>query len=432
MRGPPRSDAPVAVAAARPHTENVNIRTMSSSEKKPSGAFRTVRSMTNPSSPLAGWRDGRPLAAEFFAGIGLVRSALETGGFDVVWANDIEPVKKKLYVTNHGSADFVLDDVRNVSGDDLPTVAVATASFPCTDLSLAGNRAGLAGTESSMFWEFARVLEEMDERKPPAVLLENVPSFASSHGGEDLRAAIERLNELGYVCDLFVLDARRFVPQSRPRLFIVGSQAPLAEGGTWDPSPMRPAWAERFVSQHPELHMQPAPLNAPPPVATTLPDVVEHLAPDDGRWWEPSRVARFVESLSAVQSARLSDLQFRDKLVWATAYRRTRKGEAVWEIRPDEISGCLRTARGGSSKQALVEAGRGVVRIRWMTPREYARLQGAPTYDLGDASDNQVLFGFGDAVCVPAITWVATHYLWPLMVSAVSTSGAPFEEATHG
>jgi DNA (cytosine-5)-methyltransferase 1 len=387
--------------------------------------------MTSLSSPLAGWRDGRPLAAEFFAGIGLVRSALETAGFEVAWANDIEPAKKRLYAANHDASDFVLRDVREISGGDLPSVAVATASFPCTDLSLAGNRAGLAGTESSMLWEFTRVLEEMEERAPLAVLLENVPSFASSHGGEDLRAAIERLNELGYVCDLFVLDARRFVPQSRPRLFIVGSQNPL-DKGTWDPSPMRPAWVEQFVSQHPELEMQPAALTAPPLLHTELRDLVERLAPGDSRWWEPGRVARFVESLSPVQSARLTDLQFRNEAVWATAYRRTRKGKAVWEIRPDSISGCLRTARGGSSKQALVEAGCGAVRVRWMTPREYARLQGVPTYDLADASDNQALFGFGDAVCVPAITWVATHYLWPLMVSAALMSAAHSDRATHG
>ena len=52
----------------------------------------------------------------------------------------------------------------------------------------------------------------------------------------------------------------------------------------------------------------------------------------------------------------------------------------MWEIRSDDIAGCLRTARGGSSRQALVEAGHGELRVRWMTPREYARLQGAPEH----------------------------------------------------
>lgn len=140
-------------------------------------------------------------AAEFFAGIGLVRMALERVGIEVVWANDIEPIKERMYSENFGPALFHLGDVRQLRGVDLPDVDVATASFPCTDLSLAGWRRGLAGAGSGMFWEFARVLEEMGERRPSAILLENVPGFATSHGGADLRAAVERLNELGYWCD---------------------------------------------------------------------------------------------------------------------------------------------------------------------------------------------------------------------------------------
>ena len=84
------------------------------------------------------------------------------------------------------------------------------------------------------------------------------------------------------------------------------------------------------------------------------------------------------------------------------------------EIRNDDIAGCLRTARGGSSRQAVVEAGRGAARVRWMTPREYARLQGAPEgFDFSPVSEAQALYGFGDAVCVPLIRWLADHALVP-------------------
>jgi len=356
----------------------------------------------------------RPRAAEFFAGIGLVRQALEASDFEVVWANDIEDFKRDLYVTNFGDRDFLLGDVRRVSGEDLPHVDLATASFPCTDLSLAGNRAGLSGGESSMFWEFARVLREMGSRRPTATLLENVPSFATSHGGEDLRAAIAELNALGYSCDLFVVDARRFVPQSRPRLFIVGATDNLMTSA-WEPSEVRPPWIHRFVQHHPELRMHALDMRLPISAARTLADVVERLPASDPRWWEPERVARFTSSLSDTQSERLRNLRRGRRLSWATAYRRTRHGRAVWEIRGDAISGCLRTARGGSSKQALVQAGRGTVRLRWMTPREYARLQGAPDYRLNGARANQALFGFGDAVCVPVISWIAREYLRPLV-----------------
>jgi len=62
-----------------------------------------------------------------------------------------------------------------------------------------------------------------------------------------------------------------------------------------------------------------------------------------------------------------------------------------------------------------VQAGRGQVRVRWMTPREYARLMGAPDYELAGLRRNQALFGFGDGVCVPVVSWLATHYLLPLV-----------------
>src|SRR5439155_26769105 len=117
-------------------------------------------------------------AAEFFAGIGLVRAALADAGVDVVWANDIHPMKARLYAANFGSEHYVVGDVRAVRGGDVPPVDVATASFPCTDLSLAGWRRGLAGEQSGLFWEFARVLEEMGPHRPRAVLLENVPGLA--------------------------------------------------------------------------------------------------------------------------------------------------------------------------------------------------------------------------------------------------------------
>lgn len=370
--------------------------------------------------PDARWR-----AAEFFAGVGLVRLALESEGFRVVFANDIEPAKESIYRSNFDASEFLLGDVRAVRDGDVPDVDLATASFPCTDLSLAGNRAGLKGRESSMFYEFARVLHQMGDRKPRAVLLENVVGFATSHGGRDLESAIAQLNRLGYCCDVFAIDAKRFVPQSRPRMFVVGALDRIDNEPDWSPTELRPAWVERFVASHPKLDMQCLPLSLGPRPVRRLVDVVERLRAADPRWWEKDRVGRFVASLSQIQADRLDRLSVGRKLSWATAYRRTRGGRAVWEIRDDEISGCLRTARGGSSKQALVEAGRGKARIRWMTPREYARLQGAPDFDVSAVTENKALYGLGDAVCVPVISWIAQNYLVPLLGGELTADQRP-------
>ena len=370
----------------------------------------------------------RPLrAAEFFAGVGLVRCGLEQAGIEVVWANDIEPTKLTVYAANFDASHYRLDDVRNVEGGDIPSVDLAAASFPCVDLSLAGNRRGLSGEQSRLFYEFTRILGEMRPRMPPVVLVENVASFVSSHRGEDLRAAVSDLNSLGYVCDLLILDARSFTPQSRPRLFMIGtlgrvapqnhgaadpSRAALQSRGAADPS--RPAPVAAFVEANRGLLLQQLPLPAPPRTGRGLDSIVERLHRSHQRWWDHERLSSFVQSLSPLQSQRLERLRSSPRLTWRTAYRRTRSGRAVWEIRNDDIAGCLRTARGGSSRQAVVEAGRGAARVRWMTPREYARLQGAPEgFDFSAVSEAQALYGFGDAVCVPAIRWLAEHALVP-------------------
>lgn len=362
----------------------------------------------------------RPRAAEFFAGAGLVRAALESAGWRVVFANDIDPIKRAIYTANFGGSDFVLGDVAELHGRDVPTVELATASFPCTDLSLAGGRAGLNGHESGLLWHFLRILDEMGDRRPPVAMLENVPGFATSNGGEDLRATLHALNELGYDCDVVMIDARHFVPQSRQRVFIIASLVPLPEAAGWRPPALRPAWLRRFVEKHPELRVRPVPIEEPPTTPLRLSDVVERLAPRNQTWWEPVRLEAFLASLSPLQAERLEARRRAKRLNWATAYRRTRGGRPVWEIRADDIAGCLRTTRGGSSKQAVVEAGRGNVRVRWMTAREYARLQGADALDFSAVTESQARFALGDAVCVPAVRWLAERHLVPLAQGAYS------------
>lgn len=370
-----------------------------------------------------------PRTAEFFAGIGLVRLGLESAGFDVVWSNDLEPTKREMY-TGHfrdapGDHTFQLGDVADVMGNAMPDgIDLAWASFPCTDLSLAGWRRGLAGEHSSTFWHFTRVLQEMGARRPPVVALENVTGMATSRGGEDLAVAIRELNRLGYSVDVLTLDARRFVPQSRPRLFIVGSHEAPAQDDRLV-SELRPDWLQAPFDD-PSLVTHRAALPEPPPLLMEgLSAQVERIGATDSRWWDGERTQAFVGSLSPIQLERLERLRKGRTFSHRTAYRRTRRGVAVWEIRADDMSGCLRTARGGSSKQAVVRAGRGEVSVRWMTPREYARLMGAGEYRLEGLRTNQALFGFGDAVCVPVVSWLAENYLMPLaQAESMQSSGS--------
>lgn len=399
-------------------------------ERRESEAGGTLSSM----GTVTSINTARPQVLEFFAGIGLARMGLEEAGFSVAWANDYESSKKAMYDTQFGEGDaeaFALGDIGEIGADSLPRgTSLAWASSPCTDLSLAGGRAGFAGVQSGTFWHFIRLLSDLGEDRPEVVVLENVTGLATSHGGDDLTAAIRAFNGLGYSVDVLSIDARRFVPQSRPRLFLVGALNPPED--ICDPnSELRPDWLQ-WVFGDKTLRTHRAQLPVPPaPMTSGLGSVMEDVPLDDERWWNSERTEAFLTSLSPVQRERLSALKASRGVQYRTAYRRTRKGVAVWEARADDISGCLRTARGGSSKQAVVRVENNEVKVRWMTPREYARLMGADAYDLGASRVNQALFGFGDAVAVPAVAWLGEHYLLPLVRGSLS-SDAKHEVASSG
>jgi len=163
---------------------------------------------------------------EFFAGIGLVRLGLANSNWNCIYANDISEKKKDLYTLNFaGAEDFHLGDVWDsdaVLSRMTSRPFLATASFPCIDLSLAGHGRGFEGEHSSAFFGFSKVIEEMGANRPSVILLENVTGFLTSKEGSDFESAVRCLAELGYWMDVFVLDAKYFVPQSRPRVFVIG------------------------------------------------------------------------------------------------------------------------------------------------------------------------------------------------------------------
>lgn len=339
--------------------------------------------------------------------------ALEQEGCQVVFSNDISQKKQAIYAENFDASNFVCSDIRELCGKDIPDVEIATASFPCTDLSLAGNRAGLAGADSSTLLEFLRILGEMGDRKPPVVMLENVVGFVTSNQGNDLHLAVNKLNLLGYQCDLLLLDAKWFVPQSRQRVFLMGSRETNQFDSKIHEDISHPPVLSNFIRSHPQLNWCHFKLPNPAKRQVNLDSIVEMFDSSDSIWWDESRLISFVDSLRPTQAMRLEGLRHSSQIIFATAYRRTRHGNATWEIRPDDISGCLRTNGGGSSKQALVEAGNGNVRVRWMTAREYARLQGAPFFKFESATESQAKFAFGDGVCVPAVAWLTRHCIVP-------------------
>jgi DNA (cytosine-5)-methyltransferase 1 len=362
--------------------------------------------------------DERPAFAEFFAGIGLARLALEAAGWRCAVANEIDPKKCAIYAQNFPAADLIQGDIRDLSLDDVAGARdLWWASFPCIDLSLAGNRRGLAGEHSGTYWPFVDLLKVAATTgvAPARLIIENVTGFLSSAGGADLAQALAALSGCGYYYDMIVLDARWFAPQSRPRLFILAERRDGVTNSLLPcrplefATPLRPAAVRRFVDSHPQLawaHFVAPPL---PELGPQLRDVIESDR-SDLRWWSAEATTKLLDAMSPVNRARLTAMLATARTEYGTVYRRVRGGNTMTELRWDGLAGCLRTPRGGSSKQFLLEAGDGRVRVRNLTIRECARLQGVPDSFAFDVPENQAWFGLGDAVCVPAVRWLVEAF----------------------
>lgn len=399
-------------------------------ERDTSSAVELILRALAPSSPPspASWLAHRH-AAEFFAGIGLARMALENAGWSIRFANDNAEDKILFYKENLAAGGVAPDsrDVQEVAASDLPTVALATACFPCTDLSLAGAQRGLEpGTESSAYLKFTAILRQMKTRRPPFVLLENVVGMIHSRDGVDFQICLEQLHDAGYTVDPFLLDAKWFVPQSRPRLFVVAVRDDLSPLGHQSDTAndavtnLRPSRLLQFIKAHPDLPWSLRPLPTPAKRTLRLKEVLEDIPLDDSRWWTGERALRLYQQMSDKHRKIVRGMMKSTRPKYGTVFRRMRYGESMAELRTDGLAGCLRTPKGGSARQILLRASNGKYHARLLTPRECARLMGADDIRIPESlSVNTALFAFGDGVCVPVVKWIADNYLTPLAAELI-------------
>jgi DNA (cytosine-5)-methyltransferase 1 len=257
----------------------------------------------------------------------------------------------------------------------------------------------------------------MGTRLPPVVLLENVAGFLTSHDGNDFRDALLALNRLNYSVDAFMIDAANFVPQSRQRLFVVGTQdrsvSAINDTPKFHESECRPPALADFILWNPEINWRIRNLPPLPISKRKLADVIEELPPNSRMWWSRERCEYLLKQMSPKHRAEADAMIRGVEVRYGTVFRRVRYGKSMAELRTDGIAGCLRTPRGGSGRQILFMAGKERFAVRLLTPRECARLMGADDFRI-TVPLNQALFGFGDAVCVSVIEWIAKNYLNPV------------------
>jgi DNA (cytosine-5)-methyltransferase 1 len=373
-----------------------------------------------------------PSYYEFFAGGGMARAGLGNA-WSCLLANDIDVKKGASYAANWGDEHLVIRDVSKLATSDLPGSAdLAWASFPCQDLSLAGDGAGLKGERSGTFWPFWRLIEALgaEGRAPSLIVLENVCGALSSHGGKDFAAIGDALTS-GYQFGAIVMDAVRFVPQSRPRLFIVGVRkgldipARLTAGqadGSWHPPYLVSAFQK--LSRRSRVDWIWWWLPAPPARASTFSELIEE-EPRGVSWHTPAETKRLLSLMSPINRRKVEDAKRAGGRRVGGVYKRTRRdenGERAQraEVRFDDISGCLRTPVGGSSRQTLIIVEGDKVRSRLLSPREAARLMGLPDAYTLPKNYNEAYHLAGDGVVVPVVRHLAAHLLEPLLASAMN------------
>ncbi len=366
---------------------------------------------------------------DFFAGGGMAGVGLGSD-WTCLFANDIDAKKAASYRTNHhGGKELLLKDVATVAVDEIPGSAdLIWASFPCQDLSLAGKGAGLAGRRSGMFKPFWQLVCDLNAqgRGPRMVAVENVYGAITSNGGRDFATLAASFADLGYRFGAVVVDAVHFLPQSRPRFFIVGVRGDLrlSEGCSQD-APCQIWHPPALIEGHNLLSAKAKSrwvwwnLPVPQPRTTSLGDVIE-AAPVGVVWHSTAETNYLLEMMSDVNRKKVDAAQQLGTRVVGTIYRRTRTDAAGVkrqraEVRFDGIAGCLRTPAGGSSRQTIMIIDGNTVRSRLLSGREAARLMGLPdSYDL-PLRYNEAYKLAGDGVAVPVVRHLAASLFEPVL-----------------
>ena len=371
---------------------------------------------------------------EFFAGGGMARAGLGDH-WKCLFANDIDYKKSVTYRRNWGAGELFTGDVRTLKPENLPGRAnLIWASFPCQDLSLAGTRVGLKGDRSGTFWPFWDLVKGLiaDGRAPEIIALENVVGTLHSHDGKDFAAICSALEGAGYHFGAMVIDAALFVPQSRPRLFIIGVRSDVqvpervrlhGPSPLWHPRTLLAAFEKLSVDLRQKWIWWNMPL--PPPRTTTLADLIEEN-PTDVKWHTATETERLLKMMSDIHRARVEEAKQLSKQTGrrlvGTLYKRMRRDENGYkvqraEVRFDSVAGCLRTPSGGSSRQIIVVVDGDSVRSRLISSRETARLMGLPDSYILPENYNEAYRLTGDGVVVPVVRYISENIFIPIMAT---------------
>ncbi|MBD9415261.1 DNA cytosine methyltransferase [Pseudomonas sp. PDM16] len=372
---------------------------------------------------------------EFFAGGGMARAGLGEQ-WQCLFANDMDTIKASTYIKNWGPGHFDGRDIREVKTADLKGIGdLAWASFPCQDLSVAGNGLGIGGssceefTRSGALWPFLDLIDELrqESKQPPLLVLENVVGLLTLEQGRDFAAICSRLGEMKYRYGAVIIDTKIFLPQSRPRVFIIAIRNDIEVPHRLSCGMATELWhtptlLRAYKSLPRNLHDDWIWWNlgeAPVLKKNALEDLIQL---DGVEWHTPEETQRLINMMTPLHLARLEEAKTAESTTYGSLYLRMRRQDGTNKQRAEvtfsSILGCLRTPRGGASRPRIIAAGKGQVRTRLLSVQEAAALMGlAETYKLPEIYQHAFKV-IGDGVAIPPVRFLADRILEPLIITA--------------
>lgn len=336
---------------------------------------------------------------DLFAGIGGFRLAFESVGGRCVFTSEWNEFAQTTYKANFGDQQ-VHGDITQVPEDQIPDHDVLLAGFPCQPFSIAGvSKKNALGrkhgfeceTQGTLFFDIERIIAA---KRPKAFVLENVKNLASHDGGRTFAVILRTLKEkLGYEVSWKIIDAQRFVPQHRERVFIVGIRPDIGEAVDWSSVRL--------------------------PDLSKGPKLGAILHPEDG---SESSDPQYLDSHGKVlKKYVLTESLWTYLQNYARKHQEKGNGFGFGIVGPEDVARTLSARYYKDGSEILIRRQNGSPRR--LTPRECARLMG---FDRPGkvpfrivVSDTQAYKQFGNAVVVPVVEAVASA-IAPRVVGAQS------------
>ncbi|MBD0404781.1 DNA cytosine methyltransferase [Flammeovirga sp. EKP202] len=299
---------------------------------------------------------------DLFAGIGGFHKALTSFGAECVFASEWDKFAVKTYQRNYGIQPH--GDITQIDEKDIPTHDILCAGFPCQAFSVSGKQKGFEDARGTLFFDIARIVKY---HQPKLLFLENVKNFEKHDGGNTIQVVIKTLDELGYNVKYKVLNASEFgLPQNRKRIYFVCFRKDITTNEFHFPLPhQKHVSLKDFLEQKPDAKI----VNRPDI------DIYKKYKPKE------DKEGNIILPNRPIQIGRVN---------------KGGQGERIYDPIGHAIT--LSAYGGGvGDKTGLYKVGN---KIRKLSPRECARIQGFDDNFIITSAHNQAYKQFGNSVAI--------------------------------